>query len=109
MNYLQDRASFSTITINLEPELPEIIPTPTPTPTMTPTATPTATPVPWQASDTFNAAKHTLAEAYKAIAEVIIWLGVVLLPIVGPPVLILYLAWRWNKSRSTPAAGKPEE
>lgn len=102
MNYLQDRAAFSTITINLEPELPEIIPTPTPTPTMTPTATPTATPVPWQASNTFNAARHTLGEAYKAIAEVVIWLFVVLLPIIGPPLLVLYLAWRWNKSRSKP-------
>jgi hypothetical protein len=106
MNYLQDRAAFSTITINLEPELPEIVPTPTPTPTMTPTATPTTTPVPWQASDTFNAARHTLGEAYKAIAELVIWLVVVLLPVIGPPLLVIYLVWRWNKSRSKP---KPEE
>ena len=31
MNYLADRAAFSTITINFEPELPILTPTPTPT------------------------------------------------------------------------------
>ena len=109
MNYLQDRAAYSTITINLEPELPELLLTPTPTPTQTPTPTPTGTPVPWQASDTFNAARHTLGETYKAIADVVIWLAIVFLPLVVPPLLVLYLIWRWNKSRSKPAAGKPEE
>jgi outer membrane lipopolysaccharide assembly protein LptE/RlpB len=103
MNYLQDRASFSTITINLEPDLPELELTPTPTPTNTPTPTPTGTPVPWHASDTFNAARHTLGETYKAIADVVIWLAVVFLPIIGPPLLILYLVWRWRQSRDQTA------
>jgi hypothetical protein len=58
--------------------------------------------VPWQASETFNAARHSLGEAYKAIAELIIWFGVGLLPIIGPPLLVVYLVWRWNKSRSKP-------
>ena len=37
MNYLFDRAAYSTITIQIKPELPPIIPTLTPTPSPTPT------------------------------------------------------------------------
>ena len=36
MNYLSDRSAFSTITINLEPDLPPVVTTPTPTSTPVP-------------------------------------------------------------------------
>jgi hypothetical protein len=48
MNYLKDRSSYSTITITLEPELPEIVPTPTPEPK------------PWSPGETFDDATKTL-------------------------------------------------
>jgi hypothetical protein len=48
MNYLVDRASFSTITVQIEPDVPILTPTPTPAPTTTPTPTATPTPTPWR-------------------------------------------------------------
>ena len=88
MNYLSDRSSFSTITINFEPEFPIL----TPTPTMTPA--PTATPIPWKPGDTFNDAKNTVTVAYQGIANFLIWMVVVILPILLPPLLILWALWK---------------
>ena len=88
MNYLNDRSAFSTITISLEPQLPAL----TPVPTLTPTSTPT--PIPWKPADTFNDAKGTVTGVYQGIANFLIWLVVVILPIVLPPALILWAMWK---------------
>lgn len=88
MNYLNDRSAYSTITLNLEPEFPILTPTPTSTPK------PTATPVPWKPADTFNDAKGTVTVVYQGIANFLIWLVVVILPIVLPPALILWAMWK---------------
>ncbi|HUG34915.1 MAG TPA: DUF4349 domain-containing protein [Anaerolineales bacterium] len=88
MNYLSDRSAFSTITINIEPEFPVLTPTPTSTPM------PTATPIPWKPADTFNEATGTLTVVYQGIANFLIWLVVVILPIVLPPALILWAMWK---------------
>jgi hypothetical protein len=88
MNYLTDRSAYSTITINLEPEFPVLTPTPTSTPK------PTATPVPWKPADTFNEAKGTVTIVYQGIANFLIWLLVVILPIILPPALILWAMWK---------------
>ena len=84
INYLHDRSAFSTITINLEPKLPELISTPTPTPA----------PIPWKPGETFTAAKKTVTLAYQGIVEFLIWLFVVVIPILLPPVLIVWILWR---------------
>lgn len=78
MNYLQDRSAFSTITVNFEPVLPEW------------KAPPTPTPMAWNPGQTFGNATQTLTSAYQGIIELLIWFFVVLLPIVAPPVLILW-------------------
>lgn len=88
MNYLSDRSAFSTITINFEPEFPVLTPTPTPT------AHPTATPIPWNPGDTFDEAKDTVTVAYQGIAEFLIWVGVVVVPIVLPLALIFWAIWK---------------
>lgn len=88
MNYLSDRSAYSTITINLEPEFPVLTPTPTSTPK------PTATPIPWKPADTFNDAKGTVTVVYQGIADFLIWLFVVILPIILPPALILWAMWK---------------
>jgi hypothetical protein len=88
MNYLNDRSAYSTITINFEPEFPVLTPTPTPT------AYPTATPVPWKPGDTFQEAKKTVTVAYQGIADFLIWVGVVILPIFLPLALILWGLWK---------------
>lgn len=88
MNYLNDRAAFSTITINFEPELPILTPTPTPT------AYPTVTPIPWKPGETFTEAKNTVTVAYQGIADFLIWVAVVIVPILLPLGLILWTAWK---------------
>ena len=88
MNYLNDRSAYSTITINFEPEFPILTPTPTPT------VIPTVTPIPWNPGDTFEEAKDTVTVAYQGIAEFLIWVGVVIVPIFLPFGLILWAAWK---------------
>lgn len=84
MNYLEDRSSYSTITINFEPELPEIVPTPTPTPQ----------PKLWKPGETFEDAKETLTHAYQGIVDFLIWVFVVFVPIFAPPAFIIWLLWK---------------
>lgn len=95
MNYLNDRSAYSTITLNLEPEFPVLTPTPTATPY------PTATPIPWNPGATFGEAKSTITVLYQGIADFLIWLGVVILPIVLPPALILWAIWKWLNRKTT--------
>ena len=89
MNYLTGRSSYSTITVNLEPNLPVL--TPTPTPTLRPTATPTV----WNPGTTFEGAKQTVTVAYQGIIELLIGFFVVIVPILAPPALIVWLVWKF--------------
>jgi len=93
MNYLQDRSAYSTITINLEPVLPELIATPTPTPT----------PNVWKPGETFTDAKKAVTYAYQGIVDFLIWVFVVFVPIFAPPVLIIWGLWKFftRKSKKT--------
>ena len=101
MNYLSDRSAFSTITVNIDPEFPVLTPTPTATPC------PTATPIPWKPGETFHEAKSTVTVAYQGIANFLIWLVVVILPIVLPPALILWGLWKFmNRKPIRPAVEK---
>ncbi len=104
MNFLSGRSAYSTITINLEPDLPVLTPTPTPTITPTPTPRPTRTPTVWSPGQTFDSAKETVTSAYQGIVEALIWLLVVFVPILLPPALIIWLIWKFltRKSGKTP-------
>lgn len=84
MNYLEDRSSFSTITINFEPVLPEILPTPTPTPQ----------PNVWEPGKTFENSKETVTRAYQGIVDLLIWFFVVFVPLIAPPVILVWLLWK---------------
>lgn len=84
INYLQDRSSFSTITVNIEPKLPEYIP-PTPTPT------PTPMPEEWKPGETVSSAWKTLTKAYQGFVDLLIWFLLVFVPIFGPPILIIWV------------------
>jgi len=88
MNYLNDRSAYSTITINFEPEFPVL----TPTPTATPRAT--ATPIPWNPGETFGEARGTVTVLYQGIANFMIWLAVVIVPIFLPLGLLLWGLWK---------------
>jgi hypothetical protein len=97
MNYLHDRSAYSTITLNLEPEVPVLTPVPT------------ATPVPWNPGQTFGKAKDTVTILYQGIGDFLIWLGVVILPILLPPALLLWALWKWlNRKTVKPVVAKSE-
>jgi hypothetical protein len=87
INYIQNRAAYSTISVSLEPPIPEIIPTPTSTPT------PTPTPVPWDPGKSFDQASDTLVVVYHGLIDLLIWIFVFIVPIVAPPVLIAVGIW----------------
>lgn len=83
MNYLFDRAGYSTIAVQLKPEVAPL-PTPSPTPT----------PAPWNAGAIARDASATLGSVLKALAEIGIWLTIVVLPLVLPPVaLVALIGW----------------
>ena len=79
MNYLSDRSAFSTMTVTISPELPEIEPAPLPEPK------------PWTPSETLKDATETLVKAYQGIVEFAIWMFVAVLPILAPPVLVIWM------------------
>lgn len=81
MNYLFDRAAYSTITVQLSPALPDppADPTPTPTPTL----------APWSASQVAQDAGKTFTAILQAFIEIAIWFGIVVLPFVLPPAALL--------------------
>ena len=76
MNYLKDRAAFSTIVVNLEPQRP----TPTPTPTPTPAA--------WVPGKTVEAATSTLGSLLRTLGDMLIWLVVVVGPFAVPAAIV---------------------
>ncbi len=82
MNYLQDRSAYSTITINFEPELPEVEPIVTPTSN------------PWNPGETFKNATETVTFAYQGIVYFLIWFFIVLVPILAPPALVIWGLWK---------------
>lgn len=84
MNYLADRSAYSTITVTLNPQLPEVELTPTPEPT------PSPSPTPWSPGPTFTEAQKTVVAAYQSIVEIVIWLVIVVIPILLPPALIVW-------------------
>ncbi|MCF6278257.1 MAG: DUF4349 domain-containing protein, partial [Anaerolineales bacterium] len=103
MNYLADRSAYSTITVTIQPELPEII-VPTPTPTASP-----PTPEPWNPGDTFKRSQKTLTVVYQGIFDLTIWLLVVVLPVFGPPLFIVWLIWRLLKGKQAKSTRESTE
>ena len=84
INFLSNRTAYSTITVNLEPDIPPL------TPTATPTQRPTPTPQVWNPGHTLDQATHTLTGIYEGFVELGIWLLVVVIPLLAPPALILW-------------------
>jgi len=96
MNYLTDRSAFSTITVTVSPELPEIEPAPVPEPK------------PWTPSETLKDATETLVKAYQGIAEFAIWVFVAVLPILAPPVLVVWMLLKLLRRRPSKQVSSTE-
>jgi hypothetical protein len=89
MRYYEGRSAYSTVTVNLVPQHP------TPTPTLTPTPTSTPTPLPgWSASNTVDSATEVLVNMTQATIDVLLWFGIVLLPIFAIIGVIVWIS-RW--------------
>lgn len=107
MNYLSDRAAYSTITLYLE----QLSPTPTITPT--PTVTPTPTAIVWHPTETFDSARITLQYVLRGLGDFAIWAGVICVPlsivalILVIPLLLLRRSLRRRSTRSAPQAPPP--
>ena len=92
MRYYQGRSAYSTVTINLVPQHPTPTPTLTPTP-LPPTPTPTPTPG-WNAADTFDDASKVLVNLTQDTIDLLIWVGLVLLPIAAVIGIFIWII-RW--------------
>lgn len=92
MRYYEGRSAYSTVTVNLVPQHPTPIPTLTPTP-IPPTPTPTPTPG-WNAADTFDEASNVLVNLAQATVDLLIWVGLVLLPIAAVIGVFIWIV-RW--------------
>jgi hypothetical protein len=97
MNFLSNRSAYSTITINLEPDIPAI------TPTATPTAIPTATPEPWNPGKTVHQATGAVTNIYQGLIELAIWLLIVVVPLLAPPAFVLWIIYKLTTRKSKKA------
>lgn len=88
--YLSDRAAYSTITITIAPELPEIEPIPAPKA--------------WSPADTLEEATRTLVRSYRGIVEFGIWLFVAVLPVLAPPAIMIWLLIKFLRRKPTKPA-----
>lgn len=100
MNYLANRAAFSTLTVTFEPEIPPLTPTPTPT------VTPTPTPIAWNPGKTVDSAARTLTHIYQALIELAIWVVIVLVPLLAPPALLFWGILKLVSRKKTPPAAR---
>jgi hypothetical protein len=83
---LTDQSAYSTLTVVL---VVPILPTPSPSPTPTPSAEPTA--IAWNAGTQAGQAAETLGDVSKAVATVLIWVAILVVPITLAFILILVL------------------
>ncbi len=98
MNFLSNRSAYSTITINLEPDIPPVIPT------ATPTASPTATPEPWNPAKTVHHATDAVTTIYQGLIELAIWFFVVVVPLLAPPALVIWIIYKVATRKSKKAS-----
>jgi hypothetical protein len=110
MNYPRDRAAYSTINVQLSPEVPTPTPSPTPTATPTPTPRPTSTPEAWQPGETYSGATRVLTWLVRGLADVVIWTAVVLGPFLAVLAIVIggVLWWRRRRVRRRRPASTAE-
>ncbi|MFN8455689.1 MAG: DUF4349 domain-containing protein [Anaerolineae bacterium] len=91
MKYLKDRAAFSTITLQISPQMP--------TPTPTPSPSPTPTPETWSVNRTFTQAtgvtNNIAQNLFQLGVDLVIWTTIVILPFALPIVALTWLGSRF--------------
>jgi hypothetical protein len=86
MQYLKDRSAFSTIVVNLQPDVPE------------------PTPAAWQPGQTVEAAADSAGNLLRGLVDAAIWLSLVVLPFVIPVLALIAIVMYFNRRRRKPAA-----
>ena len=81
MQYLLERAAYSTLTVNVEVQQP------------------TATPVMWQPEKTVEAASDRLSGMLHGLGDLAIWLSITVVPFAIPAALISVGAWHWKRKQ----------
>jgi len=105
INFLRQRAAFSTISLTINPWIPTA--TPSPTPTYTPSPTPTQPPTPeiWRPADTAKTAAVELQNTSQSIADVLIYTGIVCGPWILLLLIVAFVVWKavnyWTGRRDT--------
>jgi uncharacterized protein DUF4349 len=87
MSYIKDRAAYSTITVQLAPQLPAPTPTPAPVPNV------------WRPGSTFRDAAGVLGGILRVVGDLAIWAAVVLGPFAVPAGLVLWVVVRAGRRR----------
>jgi hypothetical protein len=90
MNYLFDRAAYSTITVTLEPDLP--IPQTEPTPTATA----------WSPNNTASEATDALVNISRDLIDISIWFLIFVLPLMIVPLLLIFIIIYIVRRRTKP-------
>lgn len=90
MNYIADRAAYSTITVHLKPQIVAPMPTPAPEPE----------PDVWRPDRTLRRAAAVLGSMLRVVGDMTIWTVVVLGPFLVPIALILGAAIRISRRRA---------
>lgn len=104
LQYYDQASAFSSITINLDPFLPTL--TPTPSSTVYPTITPTG----WDPARTIDRALDQFTRTAQGTADTAITGTIVCLPFAIPVVLVLGFGWRaWRSRARRAAAGTPND
>jgi len=85
---LTDQSAYSTLTVVL---VVPILPTPRPSPTPTNSPEPTATAIPWNAGTQAGQAADALGEVGKALATVLIWVAILVVPVSAALIIMLAL------------------
>ena len=83
---LTDQSAYSTLTVVL---VVPILPTPSPSATPSPSPEPTATAIPWNAGTQAGQAADALGEVGKALATVLIWVAILVVPVTLAFILML--------------------
>jgi hypothetical protein len=82
MQYLKDRSAFSTIVLNLQPDVP------------------TPTPAAWQPGKTIESAANSAGNLVRGLIDGTIWLVVALGPVLIPLALVVWLIVRAQRKRA---------
>jgi hypothetical protein len=103
LQFLAQRAAYSTVNVTLQQVPPKVTPTPTATPT------PAPTPVAWSPGDTARTSFGQLSGVLKSLTNVAIWLAIVPLPLVLPFVAAWWVVDRRRRHPAPVAADGPQE